>query len=105
MQNFSEFIRENQASNKKHKNIEDVSWEDLHAYSFHVYPFQIVVLTDAPEEQIVDLWREFNGQLETEMEVSEAPIESMNFHNFLKTKGFVAISGNKSGIRPLDRIA
>lgn len=105
MQNFSDFIKENSSNKRKYNNIEEVHWEDLYAYSFEAYPFKIVVLTNADESQIVDLWREFEGRLETEMETSKTPVENMNFHDFLKTKGFMAISGNKTNIRPLDRIA
>lgn len=104
MQKFSDYTTEG-TSNQKYKHIEEVGWEDLYAYNFEAYPFKIVVLTNVNEDQIVDMWREFTGRLEAEIETSEAPIESMNFADFLRTKGFMAISGNKTNIRPLDKIA
>jgi len=88
---FKDFLNENQNSSK---NIEDYSWDELNGYTFSIYPHDITLITNASEEQVVLLWRQYYA--------IESP--NVNFDGFLQERGYVAISASKSKIRPLDRL-
>ena len=94
---FKTFLNENKNVSK---DINDYSWDDLHGYTFSIYPFNITLITNATEDEVLPLWREF---------ISDEPAnphhQDGNFDTFLIKHGFVAISSNKTRLRPLDRIA
>jgi hypothetical protein len=90
---FGAFL--NEQKDPSRTDINQYSWDELNGYSFTIYPHNIMILTNANENEIVPLWREYYAQTD--------PKE--NFDGFLQLKGYVAISGCKSKIRPLDNIA
>jgi len=87
MKSFTNYVNEN------NNGLGDFNWDELRGYSFEAYPFKITLITNAQEDVIRRLWVEYDPANANE-----------NFDNFLKKKGYFAISAPKSDLRPLDRI-
>lgn len=87
MKSFTNYVNEN------NNRLDNFNWDELRGYSFEAYPFKITLITNAQEDVIRTLWAEYDQANAND-----------NFDNFLKKKGYVAISALKSDLRPLDRI-
>lgn len=90
---FKAFL--NESKDPTRNDINQYSWDELWGYSFNIYPHNITIITNADQDEILPLWREYYAQ--------EDPKE--NFDGFLMQHGYVAISACKSKLRPLETIA
>ena len=72
--------------------IEDISWEELKAYKYNIYPHALIIITNASSAVLDGHLDDFQGKQENEEDIDGQNTTNMNFTDYLAIVGIPAIS-------------